>query len=789
MIHRQHEVFKTSNSLPDFAASYTVLALPVGAVAAAASSGTTATVDAGHGFKASDKVLIYNSSAATYVAEALSSVTGTTLVWSSATPTIAKYDLLCNLGPDSGSGATPAYTASPMYVFKDAGGGDTITNSQVTTDTYGNYEYWSRGDGRNWELILNGSTVVGVVPGWSGVGGQLNPCDFGCIADSTGDNGTNNQARLQVCIDAAANAGLTFRGPSGSFAVENRLLLPTNFRAVNDPMFKLVKRWSAAGASAQTAVLVSTVFATAAAGASTSNDNIHWEGGRLTVGAANTYVGTMFGIHSNYGVVQNIVIEEWGKNQADGGVAGHLYGNYGWIRNCQAYTSMTTASGTDGFGRAAGKGGGIVGCTVKSADDCYTFTVWAGSGIANVATTDMVLADCYGECTAGANILRLYNGDTTTNNVERITVKNLTGSSTGNLISASQHSGSSGSIKNVTIDGVTAVAASGGTSNRVVYIDGSVGTGTYQISDFHITNLHSPVSSHAAPPTGQVYFKEVNRGSFNGNRIDGSGMNAAMTAVVYAVTCKNVAFDRNTILMSQTQATTNVAAFWFGPGSTAILGLSCCDNTIIDLPSNGYGVYNEEARDYTICRNIIKIQGTGPVIGIYDLGGTVEGKGVVNDNNLSDWLALELADKNAAAPALTNNAIIQLDKGNTCYVGNIGHNLLGVETYTASLTQTQLGGTFLRAALCIVNMGSADDDTVTLPYAIPGRRITIMNTATLYDLKIYPANSDGVFGLGANTPVYLNNGASAGTVTFVARNNAAWVLESASTIADVTATP
>jgi len=778
MIHRQNNVLKTVSSKPDFAASYTVLALPVGAVASAASSGTTATVDAGHGFAVGDLVLIFRGTTNTFVNEAIASVTGTTIVWTAATPTVALGNLMCNLGPDPGSGGSPDYDASPMVIYSDSDGSTAITNSTVTTDTTGNYSYYSNGDGRNWELIRDsGGTVAGVVPGWGGVSGQLNPCDFGCVPDDS----TANQDRMKVAADAAANTKQTFHGPAGDFRMTGQLLLPADFTAVNDPWFRLIRAWSSGSASTAGAMVVSSTFSSAAAGASTSDDNIHWQGGRMTVTVANTFNGSMIALHSDLGSIKDIIIEEWGDNTT-GGFACHLYGNYGWIDNVQAYSTTTLVGGTDGIGRAAGIGGGITNCRVKSSDDCYTVAVWFGSGIQDKAATDMVISNCYGEST-GARLVSTHTatGGSTTANIERVAISNLTGKSKGQLVNANiGHASSTSVIKHVTVDGVVAIGASTNAAERIVRVDGSGGTNTYQIEDYHISRLQSTVSTNATPATGQVYFTEVNRGSFNDNTIDGSSMNAAMTAVVYAFECQNLDVCDNKLRMSTTAASTNVAAIWLGVGSAECTTGECTGNTVIDLPTNGIGIDVEEATAYNVSGNVVRIaSGAGTVIGIRDLGGTVEGNNVVTGNNLSDWLALEAADKAAAVTTLTNDAISQLNEGDTAYANNVGHDLVGFETYTAATTQTQVAGTLLRAAVSYVSTVANAADAVTLPYAFHGRRIEVHN-AGANSLQIFPGKGDAIEALGADNSTNLT--AANSPVIFVAVNKTQWINANGATL-------
>lgn len=231
MIHRQNNVLKTSSSKPDFAASYTVLACPVGAVASAASSGSTGTVDAGHGIAAGDKVLIYDGTTATFVAEAVNAVTGTTVVWSSATPTISKGDLLVNLGPDTASGSTPAYDASPMVIFTDADGSDAITNSLVTTNTQGKYGYYYRGDGRSWELIRDAGGGGGWLAGAGAGLGWAVGWGLGWRRMRSSVSGADLRREGQRHQSARG-----FRACSRSSATRQCVLLPKNVRHfVDDP--------------------------------------------------------------------------------------------------------------------------------------------------------------------------------------------------------------------------------------------------------------------------------------------------------------------------------------------------------------------------------------------------------------------------------------------------------------------------------------------------------------------------------------------------------------------------
>jgi len=144
---------------PEFGASYQVIAYEVGAQVTSASDGTTITVRAGHGFAALDK-LIVGTDEDTY--RTVDSVTSTTVVVSVAV-TVAKDDLLTNLGADTGPGP-PSYDASGVTIYDDMSGVSSISASKVTCNAQGVYGYWNN-NAQIWELVLDSSGApVDVIP-------------------------------------------------------------------------------------------------------------------------------------------------------------------------------------------------------------------------------------------------------------------------------------------------------------------------------------------------------------------------------------------------------------------------------------------------------------------------------------------------------------------------------------------------------------------------------------------------------------------------------------------------
>ena len=164
---RDNVVISGTASNPVLGNAYTVAVGSAGARAAAASTGTTITVDADHGFAAGDKLI--NVTTGIFVTDVLSSVTSTTLVYASATPSISLGDQLFNLGADTSTGASPNYDALGSLIFSDPDGGTAATNP-ITCDSLGNYGYYYNDVGL-WELIRDSSGVVSaVIPGYNYAG-------------------------------------------------------------------------------------------------------------------------------------------------------------------------------------------------------------------------------------------------------------------------------------------------------------------------------------------------------------------------------------------------------------------------------------------------------------------------------------------------------------------------------------------------------------------------------------------------------------------------------------------
>ena len=144
---------------PQYGVGYYVTAYEVGAQVTAASSGTTATVAAGHGFAALDKFIV-GTDVTQY--RTVSAVTSTTLTLS-ASISLAEGDLLVNLAQDTGTIA-PNYDGAGLSIYTDMDYSNVATTNTVLTDQYGRYRYFHKGNAI-WELVRSASGPIALYTG------------------------------------------------------------------------------------------------------------------------------------------------------------------------------------------------------------------------------------------------------------------------------------------------------------------------------------------------------------------------------------------------------------------------------------------------------------------------------------------------------------------------------------------------------------------------------------------------------------------------------------------------
>jgi len=209
---------------PQYGIGYYVTAYEVGAQVAAASSGTTVTVRAGHGFAAGDKYMNGTDTGTFSGTLTVQSVKATTLVLSSAYA-VAEGDLLVNLAADTGT-AAPNYDGAGLTIYTDMAFQNVATDNTVLTDSFGRYIYYHLGSSR-WELV-RGSTGSPVAiysdTGPSSPNALLDVKAYGAVGDGLVDDGPS----IQAALDSVGVIGADVYVPSGTYATAQQLYIKSN---------------------------------------------------------------------------------------------------------------------------------------------------------------------------------------------------------------------------------------------------------------------------------------------------------------------------------------------------------------------------------------------------------------------------------------------------------------------------------------------------------------------------------------------------------------------------------
>ena len=207
---------------PQYGVGYYVTSYEVGAQVTAASSGTTATVAAGHGFAANDKFI--NGTDVTQY-RTVTAVTSTTLTLS-ADISLAKGDLLVNLAQDTGTIA-PNYDGAGLTIYTDMDYTNQATYNTVLTDQYGRYRYFHRGIAR-WELVRNSTGLPIATYSDTGIEEMIhtyfNVKEYGAIGDGVADDYVAISAALAA---ATVNGGeVYFPSSTGGYKIGTSISFP-----------------------------------------------------------------------------------------------------------------------------------------------------------------------------------------------------------------------------------------------------------------------------------------------------------------------------------------------------------------------------------------------------------------------------------------------------------------------------------------------------------------------------------------------------------------------------------
>jgi len=771
----------SSNLQP--AVSYDITIYPAGALVATSGSSTPLAVRAGHSIVSGDRILVVRGLTILGLRTVTGTPSATSIAYSGTAMTVAEGDFVINICADTSSVTNvPNYDRSKIDIYDEPSGvGTPLTNAAFNTDAAsGEFNFWYKGDGLVWAAIRDSNgTLRELITGFGSVGQRLNIIDFGCKPDDS----TDNQLEMNLVALNAISMGVDFYGPPGDFRMGDQLLLDGNFESDNSPNFKMIKAWESTASSPAEAMICSRTYALGTSSPS-SDPNINWKGGRLTVVDTTNYGGSMIAIASDQGSVRNVVIEEWGSSSIKGfGV--FCKGDDFLIDNVRAYSTNTTIGGSDGIGWSAGNGGKITNCHVETADDAYTMSTWADG----ISTTNGLISNCTG-VTKGSVVKTFVDG---AGSIDNITVTNVKGHSErlgyrlGFGDSSYTGTVSNVSLENCYFDTDTNAGVDGALTGAegLYVINEAIDSGAV-VRDINISNCHFKSGGGASTlNSGMAYILGVIGGSINNCTFDMEDYDPVHIRTLATFRCEGFSISSNRIRYNSTNTpcTSVHTIIQIGQGSVHDdKNMTVNDNIITNMMSgsaNGLttrstGISINEGSNCVINGNVIRLAPSPVyVTGILSGSGTNEGENTIVGNNLGDWIALEAAHMAASDTAQTSDAIRVLEDGNDMVKGNLGFNFFGSKGYTASTGQLQ-GEVPLFTEHARVTPAN-DDDSVTLPYAAPGRIITVLTNHGAKGLKIWPAFGDSHQGSAANVVRHLSPNATFTTgVTFYAINYVTW---------------
>jgi hypothetical protein len=735
---------------------YTVTVYPVGAEASATSSDTTVPVYAGHSFRNSDKVLKNPGTDDTYGTVTTAAAQQLTM---SGSFSVADGDQLVNLGADTGS-SSPAYDASPVSIYSDPAATNAISNSRVTTDSSGKYSYYTRGDGKCWELIRDASgTLVDVIAGWSSVGGRLNLADYACAID----NSTNDAAGLQAAVLAMETLGAELFHPGGTCVLGTQTALTGNANIVGAGMENSVFKISAA--------VIGLYFDAASAKRATLRD-FTVDGnstGQLSAG--------LIDFDDNYHfIMERVRIHSAGDGTDDpDGVNGIAIGSStspsnttGVIRDCEFHGCDKAPINWSSNGQAIL----IDGCKVYSN---------SGNG------------SCPGIQLNGAENARVVNNEVYGN--EGIGITATTGpadENNGRLVI-------SGNIVYDNADSTTSVSAG-------IF----VGRGAAETGRINAIIANNQVYNNGddGDPDGYgIYLNNVDLGLVTGNQVFGNGNSG-----IFLDGDGGAVEGINLCVVGNMCWNNNQGGLSGANGGIALRGVSrvlVADNMCFDnqgTPTQDFGIFLDDpvSDQIRILDNILYANDQGDIgydtyptnsslQGVFDsasqdyfmVSADADPQIVITealttadslilrhrDSGVGDIRVFEASgaaqfDLDAIPSDGSSNSTVSFHR-NTTTTGitslrQIGEAILGVGVtagITASVTQTQ-GQQPLVSSMNEVSTVANTNDTVTLPTAQAGFVVAIDNNGA-NTLQIFPASGDAINGGSVNASVTLAAGSKA----------------------------
>ena len=214
---REGRVFISPTSNPAYGIGYYVQALEVGAQVTSASSGTTITVRAGHGFAVGDKFMKGTDVTSYSGTLEITSVTATTLSFAVIGPvltySVAEGDLLVNLGADTGT-SEPNYDGAGLTIYTDMDYSNVASRNTVLTDQYGRYRYWHKGIAR-WELVRS---AIGLIALYTDTDNSIGVGPYERRMNDYATGGDGSEADPWTGWDSFCVEGYAIRFPAGFYS-------------------------------------------------------------------------------------------------------------------------------------------------------------------------------------------------------------------------------------------------------------------------------------------------------------------------------------------------------------------------------------------------------------------------------------------------------------------------------------------------------------------------------------------------------------------------------------------